>query len=161
AACRTLGISCKAGYKWIRRYRAQPEQPLADGTRRPHSSPKRTADDLEAAVLKVRDEFGWGPRKIHAYLSPQGLALPSIRTVGAILKRHGRMDPPAGTPPAPLQRFERARPNELWQCDFKGYLEVARQRVYPFTVLDDHSRYLFTVHPALDQTMLTAWDVLW
>jgi hypothetical protein len=89
----------------------------------------------------VRDAFGWGPRKMHAYLRPQALSLPSSRTVAAILKRHGRVDPPA-PPPPPLQRFERGRPNELWQCDFKGFLEVARQRVYPFTVLDDHSRYL-------------------
>jgi transposase InsO family protein len=93
-------------------------------------------------------------------LAQQGLVLPSIRTVAAILKRSGRLDPPSA-PPAPLQRFERSRPNELWQCDFKGYLEIARQRIYPFTLLDDHSRYLFTIHPCGDQTMPTAWDVLW
>ena len=159
-ACRTFGISRKTGHMWLRRYRAQPEQPLVDVSRRPHSCPRRTAADLETAILNVRDQFGWGPRKIHAYRRPQGLTLPSIRTVGAILQRHGRIEPPA-EPSPPVQRFERGRPNELWQCDFKGFLEVARQRIYPFTVLDDHSRYLFTVHPCLDQTMRTAWDILW
>jgi transposase InsO family protein len=160
AACRTFGISRKTGHKWLRRYHADPAQPLADGSRRPHACPGRTAGDLETAILKVRDEFGWGPRKIHASLRPGGLALPSVRTVAAILRRHGRIGPPAAPPP-PLRRFERARPNELWQCDFKGFLEVARRRVCPFTALDDHSRYLFTVHPCLDQTMQTAWDILW
>jgi transposase InsO family protein len=160
AACRTFGISRKTGHKWLRRYRAEPGQPLADHSRRPQSSPARTATPLAEAVLKVRDDFGWGPRKIHAYLGHRGLVLPSVRTVAAILKRSGRVDR-RPEPPPPLQRFERGRPNELWQCDFKGFLEVARQRVYPFTVLDDHSRYLFTVHPCLDQTMQTAWDVLW
>jgi len=110
--------------------------------------------------LRVRDDFGWGPRKIHAYLTQQGQHLPSIRTVAAILKRSGRVDRPA-EPCVPLQRFERGRPNELWQCDFKGYLEIARQRIYPFTLLDDHSRYLFTICPCRDQTMQTAWDILW
>jgi transposase InsO family protein len=160
AACRSFGISRKTGHKWLRRYRTAPDQPLADQSRRPQSSPARTATPLAEAVLKVRDDFGWGPRKIHAYLAQQGLALPSVRTVAAILKRCGRVEPPS-EPPTPLQRFERSRPNELWQCDFKGYLEIARQRIYPFTLLDDHSRYLFTIQPCDDQTMQTAWDVLW
>jgi len=159
-ACRQFGISRKTGHKWLTRYRHEPTRPLTDHSRRPHTSPTRTAEAIETTVVAVRDQFGWGPRKIHAYLSAQGQALPSARTVGAILQRHGRVAPPPADPPA-IQRFERAKPNELWQCDFKGYLEVARQRVYPFTLLDDHSRYLFTIHPCLDQTMQTAWDVLW
>jgi transposase InsO family protein len=159
-ACRCFTISRKTGYKWLHRYRADPGQPLIDHSRRPLSSSNQTSADVETAVLKVRDQFGWGPRKIHAFLQPQGLALPSVRTVAAILKRHGRIDPPK-EPPPPVQRFERARPNELWQCDFKGYLEITRQHVYPFTVLDDHSRFLFSVRPCLDQTMLTAWEALW
>jgi transposase InsO family protein len=159
-ACRSFGISRKTGYKWLGRHRAAPGQALADQSRRPLSCPNQTATGVEAAVLEVRDQFGWGPRKIHSFLQPQGLTLPSVRTVAAILKRHGRIDPPKG-PPAPVQRFERARPNELWQCDFKGYLEVSRQRIYPFTALDDHSRFLFSVRPRLDQTMRTAWDALW
>jgi len=160
AACRTFGISRKTGHKWLRRYRAEPGKALIDRCRRPLSCPARTSTDRTEAILQVRDAFGWGPRKIHAYLTRQGLGLPSVRTVATILRRHGRVGP-AAAPPPPLQRFERSRPNELWQCDFKGYLEVARQRVYPFTVLDDHSRYLFTVHPCLDQTMQTAWNILW
>ncbi len=157
AACRAFGISRKTGHKWLRRYRAAPDQALTDQARRPRSSPARTAPPLAKAVLQVRDDFGWGPRKIHAYLTRRGLALPSARTVAAILKRSGRVGPP----PAPPPRFERGRPNELWQCDFKGYLEVARRRVYPFTLLDDHSRYPFAVHPCADQTLQAAWDVLW
>ena len=160
AACRQFGISRKTGHKWLARYRHEPTRPLVDHSRRPHTSPTRTAAAIETAVLAVRDQFGWGPRKIHAYLSAQGQTLPSPRTVGAILHRHGCVAPAPADPPA-VHFFEHAQPNELWQCDFKGYLEVARQRVYPFTLLDDHSRYLFTIHPCLDQTMQTAWKILW
>jgi transposase InsO family protein len=110
--------------------------------------------------LRVRDQFGWGPRKIRACLIRQGMTLRSTRTVAAILQRHGRVAPPSPVA-APLQRFERARPNELWQCDFKGPLEVERRHVHPFTVLDDHSRYLLAVRPCLDLTMATAWNILW
>ena len=39
-------------------------------------------------------------------------------------------------------RFERARPNELWQMDFKGHVALAGTgRLHPLTVLDDHSRF--------------------
>ena len=43
-----------------------------------------------------------------------------------------------------LQRFERSRPNELWQMDFKGP-KLWHQAVGPLSVLDDHSRYLIAL----------------
>jgi hypothetical protein len=159
-ACRLFGISRKTGYKWLARFQHAPNVPLADSSRRPLRSPRRTAQDLEQAVLKVRDDFGWGPRKIHAYLRTTINRLPSVRTIANILSRHQRIQPPSTSSEA-TQRFERAHANELWQCDFKGWLEINRQRVYPFTVLDDHSRFLFTIEPCLDQTMLAAWNALW
>jgi hypothetical protein len=60
-----------------------------------------------------------------------------------------------------MQRFERDAPNQLWQCDFKGFLEVGRRRIWPFGLIDDHSRYLLALRPCPDQTMATAWGVLW
>ena len=38
-------------------------------------------------------------------------------------------------------RFERSRPNELVQMDFKGDYGVAEGRCYPLTLIDDHSRF--------------------
>jgi putative transposase len=159
AACRKFGISRKTGHKWLRRFHRDPALPLTDLSRRPRLSPGRTDSALEQAILQIRDQFGWGARKIRACLLRQGRTPPSTRTVSAILHRHQRLVTPP--PPEPLQRFERARPNELWQCDFKGPLEVERRTVHPFTVLDDHSRFLLTLLPCLDQTMRTAWSILW
>src|SRR5262249_48341902 len=85
---------------------------------------------------------------------------PPVRTAAAILSRHGRVTRARPEPPA-TQRFERPEPNQLWQLDFKGYLWVARRKVFPLTVLDDHSRYLLAARPCADQTMATAWEVLW
>jgi transposase InsO family protein len=159
-ACREFGISRKTGYKWLRRARQDPDQPLADRSRRPHASPARTPADLEQQILAVRDRYGWGGRKIHAFLRQRGLELPSRQTVQQVLRRHGRVDRPPAEAPA-WQSFERSAPNHLWQLDFKGPLEVARQRVFPLVALDDHSRYLLALHPCLDCTMATAWEVLW
>ncbi len=160
AACRDYGISRTTAYKWLGRYRDRPEEPLADRSRRPARSPGRTDLEVEARILEVRDRWGWGPRKVRAYLADRGVELPSIRTVGAVFRRHGRTTPPPAEP-APLQRFERDAANQLWQCDFKGYLEVERQRTWPFALLDDHSRYLLALRPCADQTMATAWAALW
>lgn len=161
AACRQFGISRKTGYKWLRRFRLDPQKVLTDHSRRPQSSPRRTAVDLEAEILAVRKQFGWGARKIRAYLVQQkGLALPSVRTVANVLTRLGCISAPTAPQPSTLS-FERSQPNELWQCDFKGPLEIARQKIHPLTVLDDHSRYLFCIRPCLDLTMATAFTVLW
>ena len=157
-AARDFRISRKTAYKWLARFDAQ--QPLGDASRRPNNSPTRTPDALEAAVLAVRDRHGWGPRKIAAYLANQEQPTVPARTAAAILRRHNRI----AIEPAPEvadQRFERSQPNELWQVDFKGYVEVARKKVYPLTVLDDHSRFLLALGCGEDVTMARAWDVLW
>lgn len=159
-ACREFGISRKTGYKWLRRARLQPTQSPSDQSRRPHSFPRQTPTDLEQHILHVRDTYGWGGRKIHAFLRQRGVATPSRQTVQRILTRCGRVPPPHAPLPPPLS-FERPTPNELWQLDFKGPIEVAHQRVFPFAVLDDHSRYLLALHACPNCTMHTAWDILW
>jgi transposase InsO family protein len=157
-AARDFGISRKTAYKWLARFDQQ--QPLDDRSTRPTRSPTRTADALEAAVLAVRDRHGWGPRKITAYLRNDNQPTVPTRTAAAILQRHKRITPKPALETAD-QRFERAEPNQLWQVDFKGYVEVARTKVYPLTVLDDHSRFLLALGCGEDVTMARAWKVLW
>jgi len=159
-ACREFGISRKTGSKWLHRAHQQPQQPLHDHSRRPQTSPRRTSTDLENQILEVRDRFGWGGRKIRAFLQHRGVALPSRQTVQAVLARHGRVHTTPHEKPA-VQRFEHPAPNDLWQFDFKGPLEVERQRVFPFAIVDDYSRYLVALQACLDCTMQTAWDILW
>ena len=159
-AARQYGISRQTAYKWLARFDAQ--QPLADHSRKPRRSPSRTSDELETAVLAVRDHYGWGPRKIVAYLRNNQQPTPPIRTAAAILRRHGRIGPELPkTPDTADLRFERSQPNQLWQVDFKGFIEVARQKIFPLTVLDDHSRFLLALGCGTDVTMARAWNVLW
>ena len=165
---REFGVSRKTAYKWLARYRldrdADHDASLVDRSRRPRRSPARCADSIESAVLDLRRQYNWGPRKIHRVLTnqPAPRSLPSIRTVAAILKRRGCIDPPTpASTPVPAQSFERAAPNELWQLDHKGAIEVARQRVMPLTVLDDHSRYCLCFCPLGDVTIGSVWTVLW
>ena len=140
--CRRFGISRKTGYKWRRRYREKGVTGLADRSRRPEHSPRRSEPAIEKKVLAVRDEYGWGARKIKTCLERAGEGPLAKSTVHEILLRHERVpDAPEKTRGA-FRRFEKERPNELWQMDFKGHFSLGnRERCHPLTVLDDHSRY--------------------
>lgn len=163
-ACRRFGISRKTGYKWLARFDAQTVAGLEDHSRRPLHSPRRTDAPIEGMILAARDRFGWGGRKIRAYLIHHGhsaSSLPSARTTQAILARHGKVHPTTDATPKPLECFERSAPHDLWQADHKGAIEVARKDTFPLVVVDDHSRYLIALHPCHDKSMALAWNVFW
>ncbi|HYD64977.1 IS481 family transposase [Azospirillum sp.] len=151
--CRRYGISRPTGYKWLERYRQAGAAGLCERSRRPHSSPRRSAPDVEAAVLGVRAAHPcWGGRKIKRRLEDGGHAgVPAASTVTAILHRHAALDADAPAPNAHVTRFERARPNELWQMDFKGHFATATRRCHPLTVLDDHSRFALALIACADE----------
>ncbi len=141
--CRRFRISAPTGYLWLERFRSLGEAGLTDRSRRPACSPDRCDDAIEAAVLRVRSMHpSWGARKIRAVLESQGVEAPAASTVHAILVRHGRIDPAESAAHRPWRRFERDRPNALWQMDFKGHVPLHRgRRCHPLTIVDDHSRF--------------------
>jgi transposase InsO family protein len=145
--CRRFRISRKTGYKWLGRESEGGEDWARDRSRRPNTSPMRTSDALEDAVLAVRAEREpWGGRKIRKRLGMLGhVGLPTASTITAILRRHGKISPLASAAHDPLRRFERSTPNELWQMDFKGAIATLAGACHPLTVVDDHSRYALCV----------------
>jgi transposase InsO family protein len=156
ALCRLFGISRKTGYKWLKR--GAGAAGLSDLSRRPHHSPRRTAEMIEAQVLEVRKHHkAWGGRKIRRVLQNQGNPqVPAASTITAILHRHEQIDPDEAQKHKPMQRFERERPNELWQMDFKGYFALsAGGYCHPLTVIDDHSRFLVGLKACPNQTSET------
>src|SRR5579883_2841407 len=137
------GVSRKTAYKWMRRFAAAGKEGLANQSRRPCRHPGQTAAAVVAAVVALRQSNpAWGGRKLRRRLQDLGVgAVPAASTCTQILRRAGLLDR-AEEPVRPFQRFERARPNELWQMDYKGNFGTqSRQQCYPLTVLDDHSRF--------------------
>ena len=64
-----------------------------------------------------------------------------------VLREEGYETQPVPTHPHPpaVHRFERARPNQLWQTDLFTFLlkrETERPRVYLVAFMDDNSRYI-------------------
>jgi transposase InsO family protein len=146
--CRRFGLSRSKAYKWLERYAVEGLAGLWDRSRRPHSSPTRTAAKVEAQVLRIRkaSNNAWGGRKIAHILERKGkVGVPAASTITEILRRHNKLGQRAGEHPGSYQRFERATPNELWQMDFKGDFAIGRGRCHPLTVIDDHSRYALGV----------------
>ncbi len=152
--CARFGISRETGHLWLRRWRAG--EGFDDRSRRPLRSPRQSPAEVEAAVLAVRDAHpAWGARKIEACLKRDTGASPSASTVHAILARHGRILPGAAGDTA-RGRFERDRPNELWQMDFKGRVRMAGgDWCHPLTVVDDHSRYAVCLAACGDERTAT------
>lgn len=160
--CARFGISRKTGYKWRSRFQVGNIQALADQSRCPHHSPRRTAASIEEHVLALRDEHpAWGGRKLRARLLALGYSnVPAASTITAILHRHQRIAPEESLRHQSFQRFEHPEPNDLWQMDFKGYFATAAGRCHPLTVLDDHSRFALELRACADERTHTVQNAL-
>jgi transposase InsO family protein len=161
--CRRFEISRKTGYKWLTRYREQGAAGLGDRSRRPQASPRRTANTIEELVVQARQQHpAWGGRKLRAFLERRSHGhLPSVSTITEILRRHGLLSLEESVKHRPLQRFEHARPNDLWQMDFKGHFGLENgTRCHPLTVLDDHSRFSVCLEACGDERTKTVQERL-
>lgn len=156
--CRRFDISRETGYKWIARFRSRERDALEDLSCQPHTSPDRTSPELEKKILDLRDAHpAWGGRKLRARLSALGeVKIPAASTITAILRRHGRLDASQPEKHRARIRFERQRPNELWQMDFKGHVPMhVGRRCHPLTILDDYSRFSIGLRACGNEQIVT------
>jgi len=144
--CTKYGISRVTGDKWLARYASG--EGLSDRSRAPFKTPRKTSKAIEEKIIEVREKHpAWGARKILRVLENRGeTGLPVQSTICEILKRNGFVTPAASQASTPYKRFEKAKPNEMWQADFKGHFQTTDGiRCHPLTVIDDHSRYALCV----------------
>ena len=87
--CRRFGISKKTFYKWLKRYKDANEDSssLLDRSRRPHHCPRSTPIPVVALLRRIKNETGYGQRRLKAYLSEYHKISLSERTIWKILKR--------------------------------------------------------------------------
>jgi transposase InsO family protein len=164
-----LGISRATAYKWVRRYRAEGEPGLLDRSSRPHRSPRRTTDALEARILAARATWRYGPDRLGPLLG-----LPPS-TVHRVLARRGfsRLRDADRVTAAPV-RYVACHPGALLHQDHKklgripsggGWRVTGREHrpsrhrgdgyEHLEVVIDDASRYLVVV-PVPDETAASA-----
>lgn len=141
ALCREYNISRPTGDKWIRRYLNN--EPLSDRSKAPFKTANKTPADIEKLILDYRKEHpAIGATKIKRILENQGYKdLPCNSTVNAILKRNGCISKASSEAATPHKRFQKERPNDMWQADFKGHFTLGNNtRCFPLNIIDDHSR---------------------
>ena len=146
-----MGVSVSTVYKWRRRHLEEGLAGLRDRSSRPHASPNRTPDDIEAKVIALRKE-----RRIYNRIAKEvGV---SRATVGRILTRHGLNRWRDLEPCEPVRRYERDRPGEMIHIDIKklGRFDRVGHRItkdrtgqsnsrgigweFVHVCIDDHSR---------------------
>lgn len=143
ALCEEFGISRQTGYLWWKRFQQDGLAGVQEHSRRPQRSPRQVSREVVEAVVALRRQRpDWGAQKLHHLLRDQHPELPSISisTLHRILDREGLVEND-DRHHAAQERFERNRPNELWQMDFKGPQGFNRG-IGPLSILDDHSRYV-------------------
>ena len=148
--CRIYGVSRQTGYDWVGRYRKTGSlDALVDLSRRPHDSPTKISEDVEAAIIAARKQFGWGGVKLRAVLAQlrPKVEWPSASCISAILDRNGltkKRRKRRRTPVAVTQPFaECDRPNSVWCIDFKGKFRTQDGTwCHVLTVVDAYSRFL-------------------
>jgi transposase InsO family protein len=156
--CDSYGISRKTAYKWIDRYLRQGPAGLEERPRRPNTSPNRTLDEIQCALLEARRRHpSWGGKKLLTLVHKRhpNWELPHRSTVCAILSRNGMVPKKPrrrriGHPGKPGSVI--LAPNDVWSADFKGQFKTGNGRYcYPLTVTDNFSRYLLSCQ-ALNST---------
>jgi transposase len=87
--CKRFGISRKTFYKWLKRYKQSSGDTasLSDQSRRPHSFPRATPESSVLLLKRLKEETGFGQRRLKAYLHEKYSINLSERTIWKILKR--------------------------------------------------------------------------
>ena len=120
-----FGVSRKTAYKWLARYRDGGLDALADQPSIRHTQHAKTDPGVEALVVAARQKHPtWGPRKLIPWIAKRhpDARLPAASTVGAILKRHGLVEPRrrrrvAAHPGA--RPLVADAPGDVWTADYK------------------------------------------
>jgi transposase InsO family protein len=152
-----FGISRNTAYKWINRYKEHGLEGYHELSRRPHSCPWQTDEEIVAELIKTRKAHPrWGPNKLLDLIGRRHpeWELPGISTAALILKRNDLVKS--------RRRYRRAHPgcpkskpagaNDIWAADYKGQFRLKNGKYcFPLTVSDLSTRFLLGVdaHPAI------------
>jgi transposase InsO family protein len=159
---RDYGVSRRWVITLVQRYLAEGEAGLQTRSRRPLTSPGRTARHLEneiAALRKELDREGHeaGAATIAFHLEQRHGTSPAVSTIWRILSARGFVNPqPHKRPKSSYIRFQAEQPNERWQLDITHWPLADGTDTEILNILDDHSRLCLASHA---RTVFKARDV--
>jgi len=147
--CDRYGISRKTGYKWLQRYRVDPEGGVLERSRAPHHPAHKLSCLAVRRITAIRKQYRhFGPRKLIVKLRERypSMEVPAPSTIGDVLRREGLIKPRRRRTPAleveqPFVDVSSA--NDVWCADFKGWFRTSDgTRCDPLTISDAHTRFL-------------------
>jgi transposase InsO family protein len=158
-----VGISKHTLYKWKKRFKEEGPAGLMDAPRR--CDRKVRLPELTRRTILMLKEANpdWGCQRISDMLLRGPALAASPATIARVLHEggyelqevHRRDHSP------PVRRYERAKPNELWQTDlFTFILKRQNRRVYLVAFMDDHSRFLVGYGVYASQSSALVMEVL-
>jgi len=140
-----VGVSRQTLHAWLGKYETGGLESLVDRSHRPWSSPQQMPAVVEVAVLEARRRHpSLGPRRIAVELTKRdGGWSVTESSVYRCLRRAGLVEPDGRRRrKRDWKRWERGRPNELWQMDtVGGFLLADGTSAKALTGIDDHSRF--------------------
>src|SRR5215472_12020443 len=139
--CRFFGISRSKFYFWMTRYRRLGAPGLREYRRGPRVSPHRVPPQLEALILRLREERQYGVKRLSMFLARYHQVYVSPPTIYRILKEHHM--PRVSLKryrPGPRRRRDIREPVRSVQIDVK-HLKVGSGHFYQFTAIDEATRY--------------------
>ena len=140
-----VGLSKHTLYLWKKRFTDHGPAGLADrprGTKTPSKLPEVTRRTI---VMLKQAHPEWGCQRISDELLRGPALAAGAAAVARVLHEAGYQLEERVTRPHPdkVRRFERARPNQLWQTDlFTFVLKRQNRRLHLVGFMDDHSRYI-------------------
>ena len=141
-----VNVSRHTLYAWKRQFEQQGPAGLMESPRGGQKwQPAAGADQADDPDAQGSRHPEWGCQRISDMLL-RGPALPaSPSAVARVLHEAGyeMEEEPTRPHPDKVRRFERAKPNQLWQTDlFTFVLKRQNRRVYLVAFMDDHSRFI-------------------
>ena len=118
--------------RWIKRLDNE-DWDLKDKSTKPKNIHRKITSAIEAKVIRLRKETGWGERKIENFVGAGHTSINKILVKNSLTLHHENR-----RKRIKYIRWQRKHPNSLWQMD------TSDQKVkdkYSFAVIDDCSRF--------------------
>lgn len=140
-----VGLSKHTLYLWKKRFAEHGPAGLAERPRGAKMGSKLSEVTRRTIVMLKQAHPEWGCQRISDELVRGPAMAASPGAVARVLHEAGYQLEERVTRPHPdkMRRFERARPNQLWQTDlFTFVLKRQNRRLYLVGFMDDHSRFV-------------------
>jgi len=141
-----VGISKHTLYLWKKRFSQHGPAGLAEHPRGASTGSKLPEVTKRTIVMLKELHSEWGVQRISDELLRGPALSASATAVARVLHEAGYQMEERRTRPHPEKqphRFERAKPNQMWQTDlFTFVLKRQNRRLYLVGFLDDHSRFM-------------------